>query len=116
MRFIRTWPVKLIILIVSLIAIVSLSGSIWDAWRRGGALGERQRALAEVEAENKALKTKLEEVQTPGFIEREARNKLGMTREGETVIVIPQGESSVVSHQSSDGQLSNWKLWVGLFY
>ena len=106
---------RLLVLIVSLIAIVNLSGSIWDAWWRGGVLGERHTVLVEAKRENEELKARLDEAQMPAFIEREARNKLGMTKEGETIVIMPNDKLQMPNDEKR-GEVPNWKQWVTLFY
>lgn len=115
MRLLRSWPVRLVILIVSLVAIVSLSGSIWDVWRRGGVLGERQNALAQAKRENEELKAKLKEAGTIEFIEREARNKLGMGKEGETIVIISNNQYPITNENQKQESVPNWKQWIALF-
>ena len=75
--------VRLIVIVVSIVIVINLSRSIWDLWRRRDILGERQEVLRRVEEENRRLQSELEYAQSPEFIEQEARNRLGLGREGE---------------------------------
>jgi len=72
-----------------------------------------------LEAKNKDLRQKLEQIKSIGFIEEQARNKLGLGRDGETVVIITEqrlkeilgaSESAVIS------RLPNWLGWWRLFF
>lgn len=111
--------IRLIVIGVSAVLIVNLSRSIWDSWRRRDILGERQAVLGRLEAKNKQLQSELEYAQSPEFIEQEARNRLGLGKEGEEVVILPKAQSSVVSPQSSEEgkeNVPNWKRWWRLFF
>jgi cell division protein FtsB len=103
---------------ICLVTVVSLLRSIYGLWRRRDIVKERALVLAQTEAENKRLKEDLVQVESPGFVEQEARNKLGLVKEGEKVVLLPQ-QSSVNGSQlteKKDENLPNWKQWWKLFF
>lgn len=118
--------VRLIIIVVSLVLIVNLTRSIWDLWRRRDILGERQAVLRRVEAEHTRLQKDLEYAQSPEFIEQEARNRLGLGKEGETIVIMPNppageaGDQSPISNiqtkEEKEDNVPNWKRWWRLFF
>lgn len=111
--------VRLVIISVSAILIVTLSRSIWDLWRRRDILGERQSALKRLEAENNRLKGELSYSESPFFVEQEARNRLGLGREGETVVILPKSQILSPNDQTrgeKEENLPNWKRWWRLFF
>lgn len=128
MRFVRSRFFRLIIVIFSLVTIFTLPGSIYTLWKRRDIVKVRQEDLSRVKQENERLKQELSQAETPEFIERVAREKLGMVKEGETLVLLPQRQSSVVSllprsnfgeaGQSSEDKkdLPNWKKWWRLFF
>ena len=76
--------------------------------------------LTHEKEENDRLKRKLYEVQSPEYIEKQAREKLGMSREGEYVVMLPASLSAqkkaidepIVTLVS----LPVWKQWLSLFW
>ncbi len=126
MNVISRRVIRLIIIAVSAVLVVNLSRSIWDLWRRRDILGERQAVLERLQEENKRLQTELEEAQSQEFIEKEARNRLGLAREGEEVILMPNLPAGKAGDefQMSNGKtettvaenLPKWKRWWRLFF
>jgi len=100
--------------------IISLSRSVVDLWGRRTIVREEQERLAQLQKRNQELKEKKQFVETTTFIEQEARDRLGMAREGETVILMDTGNTveskgHTVIHSPSD-QTSNWKRWWQIFF
>jgi cell division protein FtsB len=109
---------RLIYVIAGVFMIIGLSHSIYDLWKKQDIIVDRQNALKQAEAENKRLKKALEESQTPDFIEREARNSLGMSKEGEIVVLMDtaSGSGTTNSQPGEAAEKPSWKLWWRLFY
>lgn len=116
-----------IIVLVSIFMIVSLSKSVVDLWERRNILEAEEKRLTQLEKKNDELEQKLRMVQTPAFVEKEARERLGMAKEGETVILmgdISREESiintpRVLTKGSNDdilGQQPYWKQWWHMFF
>lgn len=111
--------IRLIIIVVSAMLVVNLSRSIWDLWRRRDILGERQAVLKRLEAEQARLQKEYEYAQSPEFIEQEARNRLGLAREGETVVLLPKSQIPNPNDQTKEEKeenVPNWKKWWRLFF
>jgi cell division protein FtsB len=109
---------RLFIVGVSLLTVVSLSRSVYGLWRKRDYVRIRADALAQEQAENDRLKKLVEEAQKPEFIEKEAREKLGMTREGEAIVILPKSQISNPNDQvkQKEENISNWKKWWRLFF
>ena len=102
-----------VILALGLYLIFNLSKSTYDLWQRKALVKEAQEEKKEEEKKNRELKGKLEFVQSPEFIEKEAREKLGLAKPGETIVIIPPQEAT----QSDVAEvLPNWKRWWKLFF
>lgn len=108
------------VIVVSIVLIVNLSRSIWDLWRRRDYLGERQMALKRLESENKRLQTEFEYAQSPEFIEQEARNRLGLGKEGEAIVLMPNGQQEGRDNKQETENIKenvpNWKRWWRMFF
>lgn len=111
--------VRLLIVGVSLLAVVSLSRTVYTLWGKRDYVRLRADALAREQAENDRLKKQVEEAKKSEFIEKEAREKLGMTREGESIVIMPQITQSDQSDQlnmTQEKDESNWRKWWRLFF
>jgi len=120
MKVLQSRLFRLIVTIFCLISILSLSRSIYGLWGRRDVVGERARVLSEVEVENRRLKDRLTQIDSPGFVEEEVRNKLGLVKEGEKVVLVPRqsgpSTGSGQAEENKDAELPNWKQWWKLFF
>lgn len=109
---------QILIIFGCIMAIIGLTRSVIELRGRSNMAEERQSELDKVKKENAELKKRYEEVQTPEFVEREIRERLGLVKEGETLVLVdknrsPQSEQPV---SNFDPQLPNWKQWMKLFF
>lgn len=105
-----------IIRVGSVLVIITLVGSLFDFWRRHDYVEDRRRALAREQVENKRLKEALAEAQTPQFAEKQARDKLGLVKEGETVVIVDLRPEAGNKVEGKPTQAENWKQWMRLFF
>ncbi len=106
-------------LILGLLIIFQLSRSIILMYGRGGRGRELAAEIAGLEEQKRELEEDKEFRETEEFVEREARDKLRMTREGEYILVLPSEEQNeksskfkVQSSKNGEGTEANWKKWV----
>lgn len=117
--------ISAICLLIGLYLIVSFSRDLWNLSQKEGQIQKANLRLEKLENQNQELEKKAQEVQAPEFIEKEAREKLGLAKEGETVVILPenfeqalrqsQGKLELSSDNSSD-DLMNWERWWKLFF
>lgn len=107
--------IMLVISIACLIFIVSLSRSIYSLWKKGEIVRDIQETLSIKQHEQEDLKDKLSYVQSQEYIEKAARDRLNLSREGETVVVIPDLSLSE-PQTASIAALPNWQQWWKLFF
>jgi cell division protein FtsB len=106
------------IIIAFLFSLYGLFHQIYNALEAGNRLDREVSRLAELQRKNSELKKKLANVETPQFIEQQARDKLNMTREGETIVIIPENELQKVlgmEQKPVEIKLPNWQGWLKLF-
>lgn len=110
--------VVVIILIIGLVAGYNLISQIIQATKSGERLSEAADAVYKLEIKNKELKNKLENIQSPQFIEEEVRNKLGLGKAGETMVIIPDEKIKQIlgASESAAIRLPNWLGWWRLFF
>jgi cell division protein FtsB len=101
-----------IICIVCLIFIFNIVKSIVSLWQRGSLVTDQQAILTQKQQENETLKAKLQEAESPEFIERQAREKLNLQKEGEVVVVLPKSQNLNANDQKEIiPVIPNWKQW-----
>ena len=106
---------RFLLLAILIMAITSLSQRTADLVGRAKKWQEEKKNLAQIEKENEELRAYLDYVESDSFLEKEARNSLGMSKEGEMMIVLPQKsaeETKIVSLPPSPV----WRQWWELFF
>lgn len=122
MSSIKYFMIKKIVLgliaLVILVIAYNLMTQIMEATKSGERLSQAADAVFRLEARNRQLKEKLLQIQSPEFIEEEIRDKLGLAKPGETVVVIPEEKLKSVLGASSSAvvRLPNWLGWLKVFF
>lgn len=110
----------LIVIVAAAIFIAyNLFSQILQAVKSSERLTSEAEDLFKLEAKNKQLKVKLSQISSPEFIEKEARNKLGLAKPGETVIIIPDQKIKEVLASGSATEvkrLPNPLGWLKVFF
>ncbi len=81
---------------------------------------ERER-VEKMQAENVKLQAQIAEAQGSDFIDKQIRNKLGLTKEGETIVILPDesilkslAPALVIDEETLPDP--NWLKWKKLFF
>lgn len=93
----------------------SIAESIQNLSKGRQAYVDLNRELASKRREHAYLRQKLEYVKSEDFIESEAREKLGLVKEGEYIVIAPPATDGSKLTKTSD-QTPNWKKWWKLFF
>lgn len=111
-----------LIIIVGLILIVNISRSILDLSGRNKIVEEAELRVNKKEEENAILRDKYYEVTRDEYIEEVAREKLGLGKEGEVVVVLPKSikeDDSILGQAEGDEKQTEpqpvWRQWAELF-
>lgn len=105
-----------LLFILGFYLIVSFSRDVVDLLQKGKDVEKGQLKLEMAMEENKELKGQIEYVKTPEFVEKEAREKLGMSKPGETLIILPENVKELANRkEEKKEELPNWKKWGQLF-
>jgi len=95
--------------------VIKLSFSSLNLFRVDDRLKKERERLLVLKKENMELKKELEEVKTERYVEEVARDKLGMGRKGETIVVLPEIEYEEVERKRGR-KLENWEKWYRVFF
>jgi len=107
-RFVRTS-----LIVVLLITTISLVRSIWVSSGSLDDLKTNEEEIERLRGENERLRQEKEFRQTDFYVEKAARDTLGLARSGETVLI--EDNEASVSAQKEGSTLANWQSWFNLF-
>jgi len=114
LRFFQTRVVQVAILLISILIVVGIIRSVITITQKRGIVAERKAVLEAEETKHTDLERKLREATSSAFVERVAREKLGLVREGESVVIMnKQGTSSAAPKPQN---IFSWKQWWQLFF
>ena len=108
-----------IFLFVGLLLIVSLSKGVFELLSVYDRVELVEIEVAELEAKKISLERQLEERQGEGYIERQIRNKLHLSRPGEVIVMLPEDYSYRSDDENSEimtQEKENWQKWMELFF
>jgi len=115
-RLIR-YLVAAILLVLSL----SLARNVMRLYRINRAIDDAYFALEELDKKNRDLADQIKFVRSEDYIEKQARDKLGLAKEGEIVVVLPDSETlrklspRIERELENEIPLQNWQKWLKLF-
>lgn len=103
-----------------LILAISIVRNIGKVKRIKEEIKAEKMRISKIEADNEALIRQVSLTQDPQFVEKEIRNKLGLVRAGEVVVVLPDPETVrrlAPKPKNTEDLLPppTWKKWVNLF-
>lgn len=111
--------VRLLIIFIFLAILYSLGRQIYNTFQSAKRIDMAVEELSKLQQKNTELKKKLAEAQTIGFMEKIARDKLNMSRDNETVMVIAQSQIDNILNAGKkveEIKLPNWQGWLRLFF
>lgn len=98
------------VFIIGIVLIINLLRSIYDVAQRGHVVKDTKEKLALVREKHAKLTQEFEKVNSPYFIEEQARDKLNMARPGEEVIIVPTIPPPTPT-PTPKPPLANWEQW-----
>lgn len=97
------------IIILAIIA-VNIAFSIVALWSKKDVLTQTRLELQKEEAQHAKLQTQWQQVNSPDFIEQQARDKLFLSKPGEAVVLFPTASASgsVTQNAANKPILQQW--------
>ena len=93
--------------------IISLSRSIYTVTQKESIVIEEEKRLAQVLEDKKRLSDSLQTINTSFFIEQQAREKLGLAKPGDVVVIMPPVVPTPTSEPVDDSD--TWLKWFKLY-
>lgn len=90
--------------------------SIYTLWQKHDLIVKAEKGLLKEKKENIDIKNKLNLSQSQDFIEKEARNKLFWTKEGEQNVVLNKNAIQIVKKVEQKAKLPTWLQWWDMFF
>lgn len=75
----------------------------------------RQAELEKRAQENTRMAAKLEEIKQDEYVEKVARDTLGLVKDGEAIVILPKEGISGTGENDQAG-MPNWQKWWNLFF
>jgi len=111
----RRW-VQWLIILVGISLMVNLSRDILRWVKVRDQVRLAQAALDQARQENKELMAQKDYYTSEEFAEEQARNKLNMAKEGESVVILPDDLGKITKQTDSFQKTPIWKQWWELFF
>lgn len=111
---------KYLILAVVILLFISLVRNIIKSVQVGNRIRAEKVRVEELKKEKTQLERKLAETQSTEYLEKQLRNKLGLAKEGEIVLVLPDEETlkKMAPEEVEPEEVlpdPTWKKWLKLF-
>lgn len=105
----------LIIVVCAYLIVTNISGMV-DLLKSGDKLTRRENDLAQLTKEQQNLKIREKKAGSINYLEEMAYQKLGLSRPGEEVVIIPQELLADKTPVEVKDNTPNWKKWARLFF
>src|SRR3989337_2335861 len=117
---IRTHSLVVLALLLGTFFIITFARDLLDLLSSRERIAKEQAEVAQLEGEQQDLASELNQVMSDEFVEKEAREKLLLSKPGETVVLLPPDEhagekDSSQNSQDSEEKFANWEKWAQLF-
>lgn len=115
----KSRPLYLIIIIIGLAISLGLVRNLYSIYQNSKFQDLAVKKLEKLRAENTRLKEEVAVAGEQSFIEREARERLGLVKPGEVVVILPSekeatGSGEAVSEEKPARPI--WQQWISLFF
>lgn len=90
--------------------------SLVSLWSKKDLLVRTQKQLVREQQEHQKLLEQYQQVNTPAFLEEEARNKLFLGKPGDVEVILPTASVSGEQRQQIVGSEPVWLQWWNVFF
>ena len=112
---------RYLLILICIVLMASLIKNIYKIKEAQEEINQLQARVEELREKNDGLKQSIEVAKSEEFIEKQLRDKLGLAKEGEIVIVLPEEEVlRKLAPEDEEEEVflpdPNWKKWMKLFF
>lgn len=109
-----------LLIVFTVLLAFSLIKNITNITKANDRIVSKEKKVEGLRRENYDLEKKLTSVKSEEFIEKQLRDKLGLAREGEIVVILPDEETlrklaPKYAEEEEELPPPNWKKWLKLF-
>lgn len=108
--------IPFILILILLLIIKNIVESIANLQQNSRIVQQLKNREEDEKKRQKFLTEELYYVKTDEFVEGQAREKLGMVKPGEHIILAPQTSSNSANDNKNDENIPNWEKWKRLFF
>ena len=110
----------LFVVIIFIALSLSLYRSVVRMGKANVGISEARERVDKLKEENRKLEEEIKKVRNIEFIEKQLRDKLGLAKEGEIVVVLPEDDvlrklAPEIEEEEETLPDPNWKKWMRLF-
>lgn len=102
--------------VLCLILVMNVIRSYISLSERGSILSEAELNLQNAKTKNEGLKRELAMVESPQYVEKEARDKLNLVKNGEVVVLLPSTSPPPEPTPTIFEEIPNWEKWRRVFF
>jgi len=102
------------VILFQLALIVSLTRGIQFSKRSAERIASLEETKQKLEEEKTKLQEEASYIESPFYLEKVAREELHLSKPGETVVIIPEMQKSVVTSDQKEedrDEKTNWEKW-----
>jgi len=113
---------KIVVVFLFLLVLVSVLRGVSRLISSRDRVETTKAKLEELKKEQERLKFELEAVSSDYYRDKQARDKLGLAKEGEKVVVLPSEEilrrlsPRKLELEKNEAKEPNWRKWAKLFF
>ena len=109
--------ISLVIVVILIFFITTVAKNIYDSYTKIENLNEIRDEIKALKEERSEREKELEERKCKGCVEKESRNKLGLSKEGEAIFVVEENEPSEEELiKEENKKMAIWQLWREVFF
>jgi len=112
---------KYLFVVFFVLLTLSLARNVVRILKAGQKVEQAEERVEKLKKENEELKKRLETVGSEEYIEKQLRDNLGLAKEEEIIIVLPDEATlrALAPRTQNEQEVlpdANWKKWMKLFY
>lgn len=112
----RNRLINLVLLILFILLALNLFRSVKNFYLRRSMIKNAEDSLQEELNQNDNLKRELAKTQSETFVEKQARDKLNLVKEGEIIVILPTILPFVEPSPTPIDTSSNFEKWWKVFF